>query len=188
MSVTEKRLLLVLGSPRRHGNTEILAETLGESAQRSGFSVHTVHLAGMNLKGCIDCRKCWTTGAPCVQRDDMEQVYAELIPASVVAFASPLYFYSWSSQIKPVWDRLLPFYTPKSPHDFRGKGTILLSAAGDSDPSAFDGLKLSFKHSTNYLGWRILGEICATDVYPAGEIKEKGDWLERAKTLGSCLS
>ena len=186
--MTEQRLLLILGSPRRGGNTEILAETLGESAQRAGFSVHTVHLAGMNLKGCIDCRKCWTTGAACVQRDDMEQIYSELIPASVVAFASPLYFYSWSSQIKPVWDRLIPFYSPKSPHDFKGKGAVLLSAAGDADASAFDGLKLSFKHSTNYLGWRILGEICANDVYPAGEIKGKGDWLEKAKALGSSLS
>lgn len=186
--MTEKRLLLLLGSPRRGGNTDTLAQTLGESAQEAGYSVHTVHLAGMNLKGCIDCRKCWTTGTPCIQRDDMEQVYAELIPASVVAFASPLYFYSWSSQIKPVWDRLIPFYSPASPHDFKGKGAVLLSAAGDTETAAFDGLKLSFKHSTNYLGWRILGEICAVDVYPMGEVAKKGEWLEKARTLGNNLS
>lgn len=108
----KKVLTLLLGSPRIGGNTEKLADALAEGAAEKGYEVKKVHLATLTLKGCLDCRKCWSTGKPCIQNDDMDQVYPEIEDASVIAFVSPLYFYSWSSQIKPVWDRLLPYYMP----------------------------------------------------------------------------
>ena len=114
----EKKILtLLLGSPRIGGNTEKLADALAEGAKVKGYEIRKVHLAALTLKGCTDCRKCWSTGKPCIQNDDMDKVYPDIEAGTVIAFVSPLYFYSWSSQIKPVWDRLLPILYAGSAED-----------------------------------------------------------------------
>lgn len=183
-----KVMTLLLGSPRAGGNTEALADALAEGAKEKGYEIRKVHLATMNLKGCIDCRKCWSTGAPCIQNDDMGQVYPDLEAASVVVFVSPLYFYSWTTQIKPVWDRLLPYYMPNAPRNVADKKTILLAAAGDAEEECFEGMKASFKLATHFLGWEVLGEICAVDIYTKGDMQAKGEkYLQRAKELGRSL-
>ena len=72
--------------------------------------------------------------------DDMDQVYPEIEDALSDRFVSPLYFYSWSSQIKPVWDRLLSYYMPGlSANSFQK--AILLAAAGDTEERVFDGMR-----------------------------------------------
>jgi len=185
---SKKVLTLLLGSPRIGGNSEKLADALAEGAKEKGYEIRKVHLATLDIKGCTDCRKCWSTGKPCVQNDDMDKVYPEIEAASVVAFVSPLYFYSWSSQIKPAWDRLIPYYMPGALRTVPAKKAILLAAAGDSNASAFDGMTASFKHSTEFLGWEVLGQICVNDVYVRGDMETKGKkWLEEAKALGRSL-
>jgi multimeric flavodoxin WrbA len=118
----------------------------------------------------------------------MDQVYPEIEAASVIAFVSPLYFYSWSSQIKPVWDRLLPYYMPGALRTTASKKTILLAAAGDKDDEAFEGMRASFKLAANFLGWEVLGEICAPDIYSRGDMVAKGTkWLEEGHKMGASL-
>ena len=96
-----------------------------------------------------------------------------------------LYWYSWSGQIKLLWDRLLPFGSP------RRKGgrqkAILVAAAGEEDLSAFDGLLFSYDKSCSFLELRQVGKILATGVYEVGEIG-KGKWLPEAKDLGRRLA
>lgn len=184
-----KVLTLLLGSPRVGGNTEKLADALADGAKEKGYEIRKVRLAQMNLKGCLDCRKCWATGKPCVQNDDMnDKVYPDIEAADVVAFVSPLYFYSWCTQIKPVWDRFIPFYAENAPRNVNGKKTILLAAAGDAEMSKFDGMTASFRNATSYLGWEVLGEICAPAIYSKGEMETNGeDYLKQAKELGKSL-
>ena len=140
----KKIITLLLGSPRIGGNTEKIADALAEGAIEKGYEVKKVHLAALTLKGCLDCRKCWSTGKPCIQNDDMDQVYPEIEEASVIAFVSPLYFYSWSSQIKSVWDRLLPYYMPGALRTTPSKKAILIAAGGDTEEKVFDGMRASF--------------------------------------------
>jgi multimeric flavodoxin WrbA len=106
----------------------------------------------------------------------------------VITFVSPLYFYSWSSQIKPVWDRLLPYYMPGAIRTTPSKKAILIAAGGDKEEKVFDGMRASFKLATNFLGWEVLGEICAPDIYSRGDIEAKGaKWINKAKELGSSI-
>jgi multimeric flavodoxin WrbA len=182
-----KKIAVLLGSPRKNGNSEQLAAALAKGAVNSGYRVQTLRLHGMKLGGCIDCRRCWTNGSHCFLHDDMSDVYHALDDANVIVFAAPLYFYSWPAQIKPVWDRLLPYYMPNSKVDMKGRTAVLLSTAGDSSDSCFGGLRKSFELCCAYCKWEIAGEICAADVYGAGEIASKGDWLARAEALGSRL-
>lgn len=181
-------LTILLGSPRKEGNSEVLADALAEGAGSKGWEVRKVRLAPMNIKGCLDCRRCWTMDKPCIQNDDMCKVYGDIEAASVVAFATPLYYYSWPAQIKPVLDRLLPYAMANAEHKIDGKNAILLAACGDKDGAAFEGLKASFRLAMNFLKWEIAGEICVPDVYVKGDMALKGTkFIEEAKRLGENL-
>ena len=184
----KKVVTLLLGSPRKGGNSEQLADSLAKGAEEKGCEVRKVRLAGKKLNGCLDCRKCWSTGAPCVQRDDMAQVYEDIAAADVLVFATPLYFYSWSSQIKPVWDRLLPFYAENAKIKLACKKAALLAAAGDAEDNVFDGLKASFRLACGFTKWEIAGMICAAGMHPKSDMAEKGGkFLAEAYELGKKL-
>ncbi len=184
----KKTVTILLGSPRAGGNTETLAEAFASGAEEKGFDVRRVRLHGKKLNGCLDCRRCWSAGAPCVQKDGMSEVYDAIADADVIAFVSPLYFYSWSAQIKPVWDRLLPFYAKDSAIDLRGRKAVLISAAGDDDDACFAGLKESFRLACGYAGWEIAGEILAPGLYPKEAASAGGgEFLKEARELGKSL-
>lgn len=183
-----KIVTILLGSPRVGGNTECLADAFAKSAEAKGYEVRKVRSASMNLKGCRDCRLCWSMGKPCVQNDDMDSVYRDIEEASVLVFVSPLYYYSWTTQIKPIWDRLIPYNMQGALRRISGKEAILLSAAGDTEESKFDGLLYSFKFAAEYMKWEIIGSVCAPDIYTKGEMAEKGScWLNKASLLADKL-
>ena len=166
MTVEDKKVVtILLGSPRASGNTETLAEALAKGAEENGCEVRR-----------------------CVQKDDMGEVYEAIADADVVVFASPLYFYSWSTQIKPVWDRLLPFYGENSKIDLRGKKAVLVTAAGDDDAACFGGLRESFRLGCGYTKWEIAGEIYAPGMYPKDAVATNGrKYIEEAYELGKRL-
>lgn len=181
----KKVITILLGSPRKGGNSEVLADAFKEGAESKGCEVRVLRLASMNLKGCLACRKCWSTGTPCVQKDDMEKVYKDIEASDVIVFATPLYYYSWPTQIKPAWDRLLPYGSPKTPRKIALKSAVLLASAGDTSESAFEGMKASFKLTCEFLRWGIAGEICVPDVYVIGDMEKKApSRIEEARELG----
>ncbi|WP_029166249.1 flavodoxin family protein [Aminiphilus circumscriptus] len=182
-----KKMTVLLGSPRRGGNSEMLADSLVRGFGGTGGEALTIRLADLRLGGCVDCRRCWSSGRPCVIDDDMQSVYLALDEAEIVVFVSPLYWWSWSAQIKPVWDRLIPYGADGAPRNLSGKGAILLATAGDDDPGCFEGLRFSFARGTEYLGMMHLGEICASGVNAKGAI-QGSEWLEKAEALGRSLS
>jgi multimeric flavodoxin WrbA len=185
--IMSQKITVILGSPRRDGNSARLAAALASGASEVGYKARNIRLHGLKIGGCIDCKRCWSNGTHCFLNDDMKEVYAELDDADVIVFASPLYFYSWTAQIKQVWDRLLPYLCENSKVDLRGRRVILLATAGDGDKRCFDGLRKSFELTCSHCGLRIAGEICAHGVHGAGEISEKGGWLARAEELGRSL-
>lgn len=182
-----KRTVVLLGSPRRSGNSETLAEALLKGAGGRAGEISRFRLAEMPISGCLDCRSCWSGRKPCVLEDSMIEIYNALSQADLVLFVSPLYWYTWSAQIKPVLDRLLPFASEEPLFDLKGKKAILVSTAGDTDPSCFDGLRFSFRTSCKLLGLENHSEILAHGIYKRGEIDES-DWLSQAECIGRTLS
>jgi multimeric flavodoxin WrbA len=180
------KIITLFGSPRRNGNSEQLAAAFARGASESGHTVQALRTHGLKIGGCIDCRRCWTNGSHCFLHDDMADIYIAMDSADVFTFAVPLYFYSWPAQIKPVLDRMLPYYMPDSRVDLREKRAVLLATAGDESATCFDGLRKSFELSCAYCKWEIAGEILAFGVYAAGDIAS-GDWLAQAEALGKNL-
>jgi multimeric flavodoxin WrbA len=181
-----KKIVILLGSPRKNGNSERLAKSFATGSESQGAHVRFFRLHNMNIKGCSDCRQCWSSGKHCIVADDMSQLYESIDNADVIVFATPLYWYSWSAQIKAVWDRMLPYVSDKAKTTVKGKQGVLLVTAGDEREDVFDAVLESFDRSASLLGLKQAGKICAHNVYDIGDI-EDGNWLDRAKELGASV-
>ena len=100
------RILVLNGSVRRGGNTELLAQSFAEGARKNN-SVEIVSVAEFKVNSCIGCNSCFKREKnACFQNDDMTKIYKKLKNTDNLVIASPLYFYGISAQLKAVIDRL----------------------------------------------------------------------------------
>lgn len=179
---------ILLGSPRKSGNSERLADAFAMGAEEKGYKTHKIRLADMQIKPCLACGRCWNFGVPCVQIDDMSLIYPKLAESDIITFATPLYFYSWSAQTKLMWDRLICIYAAKSRIDLRNKRSVMIASAGDAGMECFDGLVSSFRLACSYTKWKIAGIVCAPGMHGKTDIAENGrEYILKAYTLGKNL-
>lgn len=100
-----KRVLILEGSPRKSGNTDLLSAEFARGAKEAGHTVEKLYVNDLRIRGCQGCGACQRNGGICVQNDDMRLVYEYIATADVIVLASPVYFFSWTSQMKAVLDR-----------------------------------------------------------------------------------
>ena len=101
-----KKVLVLTGSPRRGGNTDLLAEAFARGAKEAGYEVVIYETAHKNIKGCRACDCCFSTDKACVFDDDDFNKLAELLMESdAIAFSVPLYWYNFPAQMKAALDR-----------------------------------------------------------------------------------
>jgi multimeric flavodoxin WrbA len=94
-----KKIVLLNGSPHAHGCTAALAEAVVKSAEVQGAVVKSYYLNGMNIRGCQGCFQCAETGR-CVQEDDMQPIYDDILEADGIILASPVFMWSMCAQLK----------------------------------------------------------------------------------------
>lgn len=104
-----KKVLIVAGSPRKNGNSDLLAQQFAKGAQQGGHEVETVYLREYKLNYCLGCQTCGKTGV-CVQKDRMSEIISKMQAADVIVLASPVYFYSVLGQMKVFLDRTVPLF------------------------------------------------------------------------------
>lgn len=121
-----KKILILSGSPRKGGNSDILCEEFTKGAKESGNNVEKIYLDDLKIAFCKACYACRNTGK-CFQKDDMEEVLNKMVEADVIVLATPVYFYAMDAQMKVLIDRTLPRYTEISNKDFY---LIATAAAG----------------------------------------------------------
>lgn len=135
-----RKVLILMGSPRRHGNTAKLAEAFIRGAKDSGAAVTEIVLREKTIGDCLGCCACRDNGGRCVQRDDMREVYAALEENDVIVLASPVYFYTWTSLIKRVIDRTFAV----EPY-LRDKAFYLLATKAASEESGMETILDNFR-------------------------------------------
>ena len=132
-----KKILVLNGSPRKGGNTTALVEEVVSVAKENNVEVKTYQLNDMNIKGCQGCNACKKQGR-CVLKDDMQELYDEIQSASGIVFATPVYMWQMTSQLKTAMDRLYPFLNPDySSALIPGKKVLLAVTQGQPDTSMF---------------------------------------------------
>lgn len=99
------KVLILMGSPRKNGNTKILCDEFERGAKEAGHETEQVAVRDLKINGCLGCNGCQRNGGTCVQKDDMTDIYEKITAADVIALASPIYYYTWTAQLKAVIDR-----------------------------------------------------------------------------------
>lgn len=129
-----KTVLVVKTSLRAGSNSDALAEEFARGAREVGHSVEVISLKGKNIAFCHGCLACQKT-QKCAIHDDATSIAEKIGHAEVVAFASPVYYYGLSGQLKTLLDRCNPLYSS----DYRFRSVYLLASAAENDPSTMEG-------------------------------------------------
>ncbi len=119
------RILGIVGSPRKNGNTEILMNEVLDVALKAGWQAETFLMSGRQVAPCDACGTCFEVGA-CIVQDDMVELYDMLDRADAVIFGSPVYFGSVTAQMKAAMDRMFALLRRRS---LKGKvaGTLVVT-------------------------------------------------------------
>ena len=121
-----KKVLIISTSPRKGSNSELLASEFAKGALEAGNDVEQVSLAGKNIEFCRGCFVCQTTQR-CVIRDDADLIEQKMEHADVLVFATPIYYYEMSGQMKTMLDRGNPLF----PSDYAFRDVYLIAAAAE---------------------------------------------------------
>ena len=106
----KKRVLILSTSPRQGGNSDALAASFAEGARSAGHTVSHCSLRDKSLHFCLGCLSCQETPG-CVLQDDMAEILSQMRTADVLVFATPIYFYEMSGQMKTLLDRTNPLFS-----------------------------------------------------------------------------
>ena len=106
-----KKVLILSGSPRKGGNSDILCDEFLRGALEAGNEVKKIRVTEKKVAPCSACYYCRDHGGVCVHKDDMASILQKMIDADVIVLASPVYFYSINAQLKAVIDRSYAFFS-----------------------------------------------------------------------------
>lgn len=162
-----KNILIISTSPRKGGNSESLALEFAKGAEEAGNKVETVFFREKNIGFCKGCLACTKTNR-CVIKDDAAELVEKMMAADVIAFATPIYYYEMSGQMKTLLDRGNPMYSA----DYAFRDIYLLSTAAE------DGEDVPKRAVNGLEGWiecfpkaHLAGTVFAGGVNAVGDIK-----------------
>ena len=183
-----KKVLVLLGSPRKKGNSAILAETIAKGAKSMGATIETLFIQGMNIAPCKSCYACQKPNSKgCSIKDDMEIVYKKLLEAQAWVIASPVYWFNMSAQTKLWMDRCFALLS-HGQAAFENKRIAIAMTYGDSDPfkSGCVNALRTFEDAYGYVRACIVGMVYGSAM-DAGEIKNNEALMKDAEALGKQL-
>lgn len=177
-----KKVLILSGSPRKGGNSDILCDEFMRGAKESGCAVEKIRVAEKKIGYCMGCYACRNNGV-CAIKDDMPEIMQKLIEADVIVLASPVYFYSIDAQLKAVIDRTVCRWT-----EVKNKEFYYIMTAADNAVSSMDTTLACFRGYADCVeGAKEMGVIYGTGVYEKGEINGTKA-MKQAYEMGKSIS
>lgn len=162
-----KKVLILSGSPRKNGNSDILCDEFAKGAVEGGHQVEKIRVADKNIGYCRACYGCKDTGV-CVIKDDMAEVLQKMIDCDVLVLASPVYFYSIDAQLKAVIDRSVARWL-----EVKDKKLYYIMTAADAEKASMETTLACFRGYADCVeGAKEMGVIYGTGVYEKGEVKD----------------
>lgn len=176
------KIVVLQGSPNKKGSTFILADCFRQGAEDAGHTVEMIDVAHAKIHPCTGCIHCGYEG-PCVQKDDVEEIRKKILGADMLVFATPLYYYGISAQLKTLIDRFCAFNSSMQRKHMK---SVLLAVAWNSDSWTFEALEAHYKTLVRYLNLTdmgmVLGYGCGTP-----SMTEHSKFPQQAYQLGNRL-
>ena len=175
-----KNVLVISTSLRPNSNSDALARAFERGAKEAGHQVEYVSLRGKKLSFCLGCMQCMETNR-CVIKDDAPAIVERVKGADVLVFATPIYYYEMSGQMKVLLDRCNPIFTDS----YAFRDVYLLATSAEDEDRAMDGAVKGLE------GWiecfeqaRLAGILRGTGLSDRGEAAKHPELLERAAAMG----
>ncbi len=177
---TNKKVLIISTSPRKNGNSEILADEFLKGCVDAGHYAEKISLYDKIINFCKGCLACQTTQT-CVIKDDTSKIAEKMKNFDVLVFATPIYFYEMCGQMKTFLDRTNPLF----PSDYKFTDIYLLASSADTSENSMDGAIKGLE------GWiecfektSLKGVVKALGADAAGSVKTLPEVLQAAYNMG----
>lgn len=175
-----KKVLVISTSLRKGGNSDLLTDAFIDGAKANGNSIEKVSLSSKKIgfcKGCLVCQE----KKPCVIKDDANEIVVKIKEADVIVFATPVYFYEMSGQMKTLLDRTNPLFVD----DYKFRDIYLLATCADEDENSIDNLISGLE------GWikcfekaALCGVVKGVGIDGYGDVKNHQNILDQAYKMG----
>ncbi len=167
-------ILILAGSPRKGGNTDLLVEAFAKGASQK-HRVEIVSVHDYKVYPCMGCNACFRNETnACAQKDDMVFIYEKMAHADMLVISSPVYFYGLSAQLKAVIDR---FHNPIR-DSFHVKKMALLLVGASTLPDLFDSILSQYQLCLNFFKLEDAGHVLVRGVKDKGDIQNSEGLLE----------
>ena len=178
-----KKVLIISSSLRGGSNSEILARECEKGAREAGLDVEYVSLKNKKIGYCIGCLSCQKTGL-CVIKDDAVEIMQKVKEAETIVFATPIYYYEMSGQMKTLLDRMNPLF----PTDYAFRDVYMIATAADGGSATFQ------KAYNGLLGWvdcfgkaKLSGLVEGGEIANPNDASDHTDIMKKAFELGKSL-
>ena len=162
-----KKVLILSGSPRKGGNSDLLCDEFLRGAVEAGNEVEKIRVAEKKIGYCSGCYYCQKSGGICANKDDMSDILQKMIDADVIVFASPVYFYSIDAQLKTLIDRTVARW-----EEVRDKEFYFIVTCADAERVSTERTLECFRGYADCVeGAKEMGVVYGTGVYAPGEIR-----------------
>ena len=169
-----KRVLILSGSPRRGGNSDLLCDEFMRGAIEAGNDVTKIRIAEKKIGCCSACYYCRDHGGACAKKDDMAEILQKMIDADVIVLSSPVYFYSIDAQLKALIDRTVARWT-----EVRDKEFYYIVTSADEERESQERTIECFRGYADCVeGAKEMGIIYGVGVYQPGEVKDTPAFTE----------
>jgi multimeric flavodoxin WrbA len=176
------KVLALIGTPRKRGNTDLLVDQILKGAQTKGYTTQKIFLYDYTISLCTDCRNCKKGDYVCCINDEMHRIYPLMEAADVIVFGSPVYWYGPPAKMKMLLDRMRPFVENNK---LRGKRAVVVAPAAEGSKACGPMVEM-FRLSFEYLGVEFVGKLLV-EAYEKGEITNNKKEMEKAYELGASL-
>ncbi len=181
------KILGVIGSPRKNGNTHILLNKLLEGAQSAGADTESLFLGDLKIHECDGCLVCWKA-KECSKHDDMNNIYPKIIESDVIVFGTPVYWYGPTALMKLFLDRFVYFNCPENRKKIQGKKAVIVIPYEEESIDTAVPVLMLFEKSFRYLEMDLVGSIIVPGVSEKGDIFQKRNRLEEAYDMGKSIA
>lgn len=185
-ALDQLKVLALLGSPRKQGNTDLMADSVLAGAEKAGACVAKIYLDDYQIRPIGEVADNSRLRDDPRKDDDYPSLLSRFLEADIVVWATPVYWFGLSAQLKCFLDRLSSYFNhPDHVDRFRGKGHLVICAFGRPEQEHGDWVTQPMKATVDRLHGTYLGDLCVSSVYEKGKVKEVPGVLESCRTLGA---
>ncbi|MDX9873214.1 MAG: flavodoxin family protein [Clostridia bacterium] len=175
----QKTALIIAGSPRKGGNSDILCDQFIKGAIEAGYATDKIYLQDQKMGFCMACYGCQKNGV-CVQKDDVAAILEKMAGADIIVLATPVYYYSMTGQLKTLIDRTLPRYRINKISDKDFYFIVTAAEEQHTMERTVEGLRGFIECLPDA---KLKGVVYGAGVYEKGAVKTK-PFMEEAYQMG----